>query len=203
MNLVWINILIYSDVPELTKQISDDIWMSKSWSNEYQIICGCQRVDQTNNQIYEDGGKATHMNSNNIWRQFLKNNGLLNISRHYWNKSKQIKIIQKLPNLVKSGQHMIQLTMKWVQANIRISLNTQELTKQKSKYFWMTKNRPNKYLNIFSSRKSHKYNYKWYLWLKSSNIWIFKYSCSSLHCRVQSVRFKYNSTVGEGQVWGP
>ena len=52
------------DAQELSKQLPQNIWMSKSWSNNYQNIFECPRDDQTNVQMYADKETATNVNIN-------------------------------------------------------------------------------------------------------------------------------------------
>ena len=50
-----------------------------------------------------------------------------------------------LPKLVKSGQRIVKLHMKWFQRNIRIQSDAKELKEQISKHIKMLKNRSNIY----------------------------------------------------------
>ena len=62
----------------------------------------------------------------------------------YLNRSKQAQIGHTWSKLVKSVQRMVKLHMKWVQRNIWIYLDAQELNECIYKYIQMLKNLSNK-----------------------------------------------------------
>ena len=101
-------------------------------------ILGWPRFDQMNIKIYVDWGKATNMKMLNVCRQFYRNIDDSNLCVLTKTGQNILKLI--MYKLVKNGQFMAKLQMKWVQQNIQTYLDDQELNEQMSEYNPMPKN---------------------------------------------------------------